>query len=186
MRTIPLTALTPDPQNARAHDAQNKRVVGSSVQEFGFLGSIVVEKGTGRILAGNARTEQAIAHGIREAVVVEYDPRTQAIVVEADLHGQDATRFALADNRSSELATWDEGVLRALLAEAGPMDDLGWSTADLARVFDEAHGVAAGADDRPAQQGTYAVLVTCDGERHQRDLLEQFAADGLEVRAWNL
>lgn len=189
MKTIQLDALHQDPANARAHNARNRSAISASLEEFGALGAVVVEKGTGRILAGNARTIAAMGAGIKEGVIVDYDPRTQIPVVEADLHGVDATRFALADNRTSELAEWDAAVLSGLLSEVGDMGDM-WTAEEVGAMVEPERsgsgGGSGGAEDMPAMAGTFAVLVTCDDELHQRRLLEQFTDDGLNVRAWSL
>jgi hypothetical protein len=34
--------------------------------------------------------------------------------------------------------------------------------------------------------GEFAILVRCDTELHQRDLLERLSDEGLNVRAWSL
>ena len=137
---IDLGTLHADPSNARTHDQRNKDAIAASIGRHGFLGAVVVEKGTGRILAGNERTQQALAAGMLEGVVVKYDPQRQVPVIMADLDGSEADRFALTDNRTSELADWDDGLLAKLLRdlsdeEAG-LGDLGWAESELAAILD--------------------------------------------------
>lgn len=187
MRTIRLDDIHQDPANARHHSDRNQSAILSSIEEFGALGAVVVEKDTGRILAGNARTAAALRAGIVEGVVVDYDPRTQIPVIQADLRGMDATRFALADNRTAELAEWDEDVLKALLAEAGDMGDM-WTASEVEALFPDTpdRDTAHGSDEKPALTGDYAILVKCSSEFHQRELIERLADEGLDVRAWAL
>lgn len=186
MRTIRLDAIHQDPANARTHGERNQSAILSSIEEFGALGAVVVEKDTGRILAGNARTAAALKAGIVEGVVVDYDPRTQIPVIQADLRGIDATRFALADNRTAELADWDEDVLKALLAEAGDMGDM-WTASEVEALFPATPSQErAGGTEPAALTGDYAILVKCSSELHQRELIERLADEGLDVRAWAL
>jgi len=51
--TVQLTALVPDPRNARRHNGRNLALIEASLREVGAARSIVVDEG-GVILAGNA------------------------------------------------------------------------------------------------------------------------------------
>jgi len=112
-----------------------------------------------------------------------------------DLTEHQAHALALADNKLGELAEWDDDALRALLtemnAEQVDVEGLGWSDEELAALLAEPGEDDGDPDPDPGpgpepMAGTYAVLVTCTGERHQRELLERFTEEGLECRAWNL
>lgn len=188
---IDLGTLHADPSNARIHDQRNKAAIAASIDRHGFLGAVVVEKGTGRILAGNERTQQALAAGMTEGVVVKYDPQRQVPVIMADLDGAEADRFALTDNRTAELADWDEDVLKTALAaigeegrEALTVEKL-WTRAELKSLLTTSERAAPDVISS-AYNGTFAILVTCDDERHQRELLERMTDEGLNVRAWSL
>lgn len=95
-----LSDLHQDPANARTHDEKNLASIKGSLQDFGYVEPIVVQKATGRIIGGNAR------YGVlRELGADEVD------VVELDVDDITAVRLAIALNRTGELAGWDAGTL---------------------------------------------------------------------------
>jgi hypothetical protein len=115
---VPIDDLTPDPANARKHGERNLSSIIDSLRAFGQQKPIVVDR-RGVVIAGNGTLEAAKRLGWEEIAVVrtELDP-TQA------------TAFGIADNRTAELAEWDEDVLVSLL------DSLDDETRDLLH-FDE-------------------------------------------------
>jgi ParB-like chromosome segregation protein Spo0J len=115
---VPINDLTPDPANARKHGERNLSSIIDSLRAFGQQKPIVVDR-RGVVIAGNGTLEAAKRLGWEEIAVVrtELDP-TQA------------TAFGIADNRTAELAEWDEDVLVSLL------DSLDDETRDLLH-FDE-------------------------------------------------
>lgn len=175
---VPVASLHEDPANVRRHPDRNREVVRASLREFGQVEALVVEKGTGRVIGGNCRL------AVLRALGVEW-----VQVAEVDVHGVDATRLALVLNRSAEIAEWDDGLadlLRSLDEEGADLAGIGWSAEDMARLLDVPAPEPDGGADQEAIEGTYAVLVTCESERQQRELLEQLDAEGLKCRAWNL
>jgi site-specific DNA-methyltransferase (adenine-specific) len=103
---FPLNELVADPRNARTHDERNLRAIEHSLRAFGWRSVIVAHKATRQILAGNARAVAATRLGWTHAPVVFVDGDRASSI-----------SFAIADNRTAELAEWDETVLRELLAE---------------------------------------------------------------------
>lgn len=98
--------LTPDNANARVHDDQNMRSIKASLKRFGQRAPIVVQKNGMVVRAGNGRLEAARQLGW------EY---IAAVIVDED--NLNATAFAIADNRTAELASWDQQVLSQMLGE---------------------------------------------------------------------
>jgi DNA modification methylase len=96
-----------DPENARKHSQKNLDAIKASLTRFGQRKPIVIN-GKGVILAGNGTVEAARSLGwdhIDVAVVpIDWDEAT-------------ARAYALADNRTAELAEWDESVLAKQLLE---------------------------------------------------------------------
>lgn len=116
-KLVKITQLTPDPQNARQHDERNLDAIKASLEQFGQRKPIVVARandGTLVVIAGNGTLEAAKALGWTQITVAE---------VPADWDADKARAFALADNRSAELANWNDAVLASTLLE---LDAVGW------------------------------------------------------------
>ena len=104
LERIKLDALTCDPANVRKHDQRNLDAIKGSLQRFGQQHPIIVDA-AGVIRAGNGRYMAMRALGWSECDIVR-----------SDLTGSEATAFAIADNRTAELATWDDDALAQQLA----------------------------------------------------------------------
>lgn len=100
---IPIGELTPDPDNVRLHDEANIAAIRSSIREFGFVGAVIVD-GDGIVRAGNGTLQAAAAEGL-----------TLIPAIRTDLTGDRARAFAIAHNRTAELARWDAAKLGAQL-----------------------------------------------------------------------
>jgi DNA modification methylase len=99
-----IDSLTCDPANVRKHDQRNLDAIKGSLQRFGQQHPIIVDA-AGVIRAGNGRYMAMRALGWSECDIVR-----------SDLTGSEATAFAIADNRTAELATWDDDALAQQLA----------------------------------------------------------------------
>lgn len=110
--------LTADPENARTHDKKNLDAIASSLEKFGQRKPIVVMP-VGTILAGNGTWAAAKQLGWTEITVS---------VTPANWDYATAKAYALADNRTAELAEWDTSVLASQLIE---LDSVGWEVKDL-------------------------------------------------------
>ena len=97
-----LDSLQLDPDNAREHDKANIDAIKASLKKFGQRKPIVVADGV--VIAGNGTMEAAQALGWEEIDTVSAD----------DLDETERRAYAIADNRTAELAKWNE----AKLAEA--------------------------------------------------------------------
>jgi len=107
IETVPIDKLTFDPANARKHSDENLAAIASSLKEFGQRKPIVVTA-ENVIVAGNGTVEAALLVGLTDVSVVR---------VPADWSADQVKAFALADNRSAELAEWNPEVLSAQLLE---------------------------------------------------------------------
>jgi ParB-like chromosome segregation protein Spo0J len=107
IETRTLAELTQDPKNARKHDAINLEAIAASLKRFGQQKPIVITK-DGRILAGNGTYQAAVNLGWKEL---------QVAVAPENWDEDTETAFAIADNRTAELATWDNPVLLDALTE---------------------------------------------------------------------
>ncbi len=101
---VKIETLVFDPANARKHGEKNLAAIKSSLQRFGQQKPIVVDA-NGVVRAGNGTLAAAKALGWKEIAIVR-----------SPLSGSEATAYAIADNRTSELAEWDDDVLSQTLA----------------------------------------------------------------------
>lgn len=97
--TLPIDAIQFDPANARKHSVKNLNAIKGSLAKFGQQKPLVIDKNN-VVIAGNGTLQAARDLGWDKIDVV----RTQ-------LTGPEAIAFALADNRSGELAEWDMTIL---------------------------------------------------------------------------
>ncbi len=105
IKRVPLDAIHLDPANVRLHDERNLDAIKGSLARFGQQKPIVVDR-DGVIRAGNGTYAAAKALGWAEIDVVE-----------TDLEGIEAVSYAIADNRTSDLSTFDDEALAKLLIE---------------------------------------------------------------------
>ena len=121
MNTVPIAELSLDPKNARKHSDKNLKAIAASLQRFGQRKPIVVHRGI--VIAGNGTVQAAKSLGWTKIEVAE---------VPDEWDDETAKAYALADNRSAELAEWDEIELAKQLIE---LIDADWDIAELG--FDE-------------------------------------------------
>ena len=114
---ILITDLSLDPKNARKHSARNLDAIAASLLKFGQRKPLVVHRGV--VLAGNGTLEAARSLGWTEIDVAE---------VPDDWDNDTAKAYALADNRTAELAEWDESELAKQLLE---LQDADWDIEEL-------------------------------------------------------
>lgn len=89
--------LISDPNNARKHNEANLSATKGSLAKFGLQKPIVIDD-KGVVIAGNGTLHCAKELGWEEIAVVVSDLKTNT----------DKTAYALADNRTAELAEWDD------------------------------------------------------------------------------
>jgi hypothetical protein len=109
---------------------QNKqavRAVVKSVKAFGFNVPILCDEGL-RIIAGHTRLEAAKRLKMKSVPVITLP-----------LSDQDSKRFAIAENKTGELADWDTPKLKSILDELHSEDldlgSLGFSQRELRRLL---------------------------------------------------
>jgi len=102
---LPIDGLVFDPSNARTHSDVNIAAIAGSLKQFGQRKPIVVTA-ENVIVAGNGTVEAALMVGLTDVDVVR---------VPKDWTADQVKAFALADNRSAELAEWIPEVLSAQL-----------------------------------------------------------------------
>lgn len=103
VETVALGEVTPHPDNARQGDTAR---IATSLTANGQYRPLVVQRSTGFILAGNHTHAAAQTLGWPE-IAVQY----------VDVDEAAARRILLADNKTSDEATYDDDLLAALLSE---------------------------------------------------------------------
>lgn len=116
-RQVPIGRLLPHPENPRRG---NVTAIAESIRVNGFYGTIVAQKSTGYILAGNHRWQAAQEAGLEKVPVVYVDVDDAA-----------ARRILLADNKTADGARYDDDALARLLSDLGTLDGTGWSNDEL-------------------------------------------------------
>jgi hypothetical protein len=178
---VPVDKLKAHPENARKGDLAS---IGKSIAANGFYGAVVAQKSTGYILAGRHRWEAGKAEGLAKIPVVWVD---------VDAAG--ARRILLADNKTSDDASYDDlGLAKLLLeiqSEIGTLEGTGYEPPDLAELFqqlgDQVMEGFEGAEKERKASGigsdlVYRVIVDCESELQQSELLERFEAEGLNCK----
>lgn len=143
IETVPIGTLKHHPKNPRKGDVKS---ITESIKHNGFYGVVVAQKSTGYVLAGNHRMMAAKAAGL-DSLPVAY----------VDVDDATALKILLADNRTNDLATYDNKELAELLADVSNtigLDGTGFDEAFLDGLIGElAQETPAGnADDVPEAQ----------------------------------
>lgn len=101
-KQVPVGDLKSHPDNPRKG---NIDALAESIRINGFYGAIVVQQSTGYILVGNHRWQAAKAVGLKKVPVIY-----------VDVDDEGARKILLADNRTSDMSTYDESALVKLLS----------------------------------------------------------------------
>ncbi len=119
--SVKITEIKVHPRNPRKGDVE---VIRESMRENGFYGAVVVQRSTGYILVGNHRYEAACKEGAETVPVVWLD-------VDDDR----AMKILLADNKTNDMAKYDEQALLDILSDVASLADslkgTGWTESDL-------------------------------------------------------
>lgn len=123
---LPISSLRSDPRNPRKHSATQIRRLAASIREFGFAVPISAD-GDNNVLAGHGRIEAARLVGLGQVPVIRL----------SHLTAYQQAAFKIADNRLTEISTWDPQLLGETLRDLQTQDlhfDLeiiGFSTAEI-------------------------------------------------------
>jgi DNA modification methylase len=136
----PLDRLIPYARNARTHSDQQIAQIAASIVEFGFNAPILVDSSAG-IIAGHGRLLAARKLKLEQVPVVILDHLTE----------NQKRAYILADNKLTELAGWDEEMLRlelqALEQDGFNLEVVGFSDEELAELLGEPEVVSGQTDE---------------------------------------
>jgi ParB-like chromosome segregation protein Spo0J len=163
---IKVADLSADPANARKHDEKNVDSIIASLRRFGQQKPIVIDASK-VVRAGSGTLEAAKRIGWETIECVE-----------TNLKGSDAIAYAIADNRTAELAEWDDDVLAAQLNGLLADDpDLllaaGFSDEELQEMLLAADFEPGTEDDQGRLDQVDPKIVTCPNCKKDFDCREQ-------------
>jgi len=170
LETVALGSISPDPANTRKHSRRNLDAIKASLRRFGQQKPIVVDS-RGTVLAGNGTLAAATELGWSEIQIV----RTA-------LAGVDATAFGIADNRTAELAEWEETlgeVLKALTDAGVDAADLGFNQMEIDDLL-EAEKIIEEADEVIHEQSIQVepskeyVVIVAENEAEWAEMITYF------------
>ena len=101
---VDIDSLVHDPANARKHGERNIAAIKASLARFGQVKPVVVADNGVTVIAGNGTLQAARELGWKKIAAVT-----------TTLEGSEATAYAIADNKTAELAEWDNSVLSQLI-----------------------------------------------------------------------
>lgn len=149
IETLQISELTFDPSNARTHDQKNIDAIAGSLEQFGQRKPVVVTADN-VIVAGNGTVQAATSLGWSKIACVR---------VPSDWSPEQTKAFALADNRTAELADWNHVELSEQLTELKLADwdieSIGFSGYEILDVRpDEVEDPFALLEDAPRKDAT--------------------------------
>lgn len=163
--------LLPHPLNWRRHPKAQRDVLAASLHEVGFARSLLgyrLQDGRIQLIDGHLRRD--------------FDPEMPVTVELVDVNDEEARKLLLTLDPLAELAEKDDDVLaelnRRTKADEAALNELWKSLEDAKAVAAESDEVA----EEPLPE-KYMILVECDDEAHQTELLRRFAAEGINCRA---
>ncbi len=172
---VPVDQVKLNPRNARKHDDDNLKSIAASLRKFGQREPLVANELTNEILTGNGRYLAAtkILKWSHLAILwVKDDPAT-------------ATGFAVADNRTAELAEWDDGLLDELLGEIQDSDPGLYDDLLLVELQAEEEEPAGGAIVQSVPE-RFEVVIECADEDDQKTTFDRLEREGRKCRLLTL
>jgi hypothetical protein len=169
LRRIPAADLLPNPRNWRTHPPRQREALQAVLAEIGYaLALLARETADGQLMLidGHLRAETT--------------PNVSVPVLVLDVSEEEADKLLATLDPLSSLAGADSEKLSALLEgvrTGNPV--LQELLGDLAK---SALPQSTAADTEELQH-QYNIIVTCDDERQQSDLLQRFTDEGLTCRA---
>ena len=144
---LPTGNLVPYENNPR-NNAPAVKAVAESIKQFGFKVPIVIDKNN-IIVAGHTRHQAALLLGLAAVPCIKA----------TDLTDEQVRAFRLADNKTAELAEWDDEKLNLELAQLSAFDMSAFGfdeiddTADVDEMDDDPEEMAAAIEEPTTQLG---------------------------------
>ena len=112
IKRVAIDKLIPYENNAKRHSENQIEKLSKSIEEFGFISPVLVDKDL-NIIAGHGRVEAAKVSGLKTVPCVQIEGLTD----------EQRRAYILADNRLSEFGSWDKELVQIELESLG---DIGY------------------------------------------------------------
>jgi hypothetical protein len=173
LRRVPAAELQPNPKNWRTHPKAQQDALKGVLAEIGYADALLAREtpdGGLMLIDGHLRAETT--------------PDAIVPVLVLDVDEAEAAKILATLDPLSAMAATDAGKLNELLHDvktgsAALGDMLSKLAADVGAIPADEPEPAP----EPNLETKFAIIVNCDSEDEQRQLLEQFVAQGLECRA---
>lgn len=167
---LSLGEIKPYENNPRNND-EAVDYVANSIKEFGFKVPIIIDENN-VIVAGHTRLKAAEKLGLEKAPCIRAD----------DLSEKQIKAFRLADNKVSEIATWDLDKLNVELGDIEfDMGEFGFGDIDDVLQEDEEPGEQSDETDFNYKE-QYGVIVTCENEEEQESVYTRLTDEGFKCK----
>lgn len=170
LRRVPAAELLPNPRNWRTHPPRQRDALLAVLAEVGYADALLArETSDGRLMLidGHLRAEAT--------------PQTVVPVLVLDVTEEEAAKLLATLDPLSALAGADSERLAELLSDVHTENAaLGKLLEDLARQ----QPALPGEDADDGEERQFHIIVTCDSEQRQVELLQQFTEEGLQCRAF--
>ena len=174
MEQVNIDLLKHHPRNANHGDVE---AIKKSLAVNGWYGSVVANKRTKHILAGNHRVMAAKALGW-DTVPVQW----------VDVTDEEELRILIVDNRTTRIGQDDTTKIADILSELANtpigLDGTGYGASDLDALIDEIADIDTNlSSDEQHIDETFSILIECDSENQQTTILEKLTEEGIKCRA---
>lgn len=177
----PLAELVPYARNARKHSAKQIKLLRASLARYGWTNAMLIADNV--MIAGHGRLAAAIGMAQDgEPIPNNFDPWSGPTVDLSHLSPPDRNAYRLMDNKSALEAGWDPEMLRI---EFGDLLTLGvdLSLTGFPKIqIESIMGAGREAGRALGDKLSYQVVVECNSETQQAELMGEFRARGLNCR----
>jgi ParB-like chromosome segregation protein Spo0J len=173
---LAIAGLIPHAGNARTHSDAQIEQLAESIRAFGWTAPVLVDSER-RIIAGHGR--------VRAAALLGHDA-VPCITLPGEWSEAKRRAYIIADNKLALNADWDFGLLAAELQELDtgefPLTLTGFSAEELEQI---ATWTPPTVPEPPSgtEPPKYQVVIDCQDEQGQTEMVERLLAQGIECRA---
>jgi hypothetical protein len=161
--------LVENPRNWRSHPAHQLSALADLISEVGWAGACLYNERTGRLIDGHARRLIASQQGTKNIPVLVGDWSEE----------QEAKILATFDPIAS-LAEMNNDIIKSLLQDVQTGSD---AIQNLLDSIDKKATVETPPEKHMEIKNSFNILIACDDEAQQTELLEEFTTRGFNCRS---